>query len=679
MRTEIILRRLSLATGSLMALTMGILSLCVLYFTGMHLGWINRELLIVLAVVCFVSTGCELILLIRSWWQLLVPNVLLVTGATVYMVNFLDRALGNNVHLRDEKLLIIHFVMLVLVIFVSGVVIGTVLITNIRKEVVGKTGGDLERDQHHLKIVGEAEEKILGMKFSSLTLTPELDLLQQMQEKNWMNECVTITYGKGELGSTPSMSKDAMALTRPGVDRRVSSASNASIRSCKRSAAVTAPVVKNRVINRLQNRLSSMWVSKKTAPHVPKGKDIEARYVTRLSMIPNTPKTTAAQSIKSFDFTDSVCSHSIPVSIAKGEMRSDESCLNTSNISQQKNEEDRYSDLLILPGMRPDDSSSYEMIDAEATTNLEDIHQDLHLSEKQEPVKQLRVTTNINLDNWNGVQGPYTEAGNSMHENKTGDYALDLSYQNPPVKPKGLSSPALKFCKFSFPNNSTVNSTASIKSLEIDTDPMELPSFTEDGTVVAILDKALYNTQHENDVIMQCLQQSSSALDYGLGVDMNQRHSPSKSNYSTYSSKSRRKSAIHCNCNTSHSRSNSVYSVYNPSSVMQRASNQSSPIKSIKPPKLVRNLSHKLSKSVLNPKRDGKDTTDSAIETPDRLVDFSYVQHLQHKHSPSRSINTFCNFHRRGSSTVQYPELSTLSGLQTTETNNELYRETAHA
>lgn len=622
------------------------------------------------------------------------PQILML-GTSISYINYLVKYLPNTLTMNSthRQTITAHISFLLLAMFTSGFSTCMDIFTKEK----GRVQNDLEKFSN-MDCTSECDikvdsDKTVLFKASAATLTPDQDPEQLAQpQQNWMNESPT-TYSGSENASTSSVVKYMMS----GESHSNSGSSmNARLRSA--SCTAVSPVSKRRVLSRFRSKknlkrkfsLKDKITGHRAGIDQPekqqrqridrkswsKQPDIDARFVTRLSTIPDTSKS-LLNLINTSQKVDST-SKSV-TSLPPLEWLSQNEDYDVSAIRLEKDAIGRINSALLPPCLRMsngDSDNGSNQNEFPVPFFNEDPPEVVEINNQEDGLLAHDLQNIPQIPTWGVVEHEMPDENKNQPNNlrnislqewelngtslmkKERELTNIASQLLPPIQYVSEDSLGLESKEnFSFP--------PSKQKLDIGKLVNE-----EDGDTVSVLDELFKKESgcpidrvQDTNAMEQVLRQDNPSVFFDrMSKDLSistRQHSPTKSVTSvatgsaTGSLRSPSKlgsffgtsSAV--GTNHHHTRSNSQFTLLTSSMNLVGANNSvhSSPSKGSR---LKKRLSKKLSLSNISFKLDDEEdfnnnnNNNNLFHTHNRgqSIDFSYVHTLQSKHSPSKSVST---------------------------------------
>ncbi|QLQ78458.1 hypothetical protein HG537_0A07050 [Torulaspora globosa] len=627
---------------------------------------------------------------ILSLSQLSCVCIELVTlGAAVYHFdNGRKHRILPNTHLH-ENLIIALDALLLFALFINGMAIASLrAVTEVEMSSIDDISqlGCESATQHG---------KFVPLKNSSQTLTPSMEIFQNIQSqcgsKSWSMKDTPRSRSTDDI-SFPSVVKHKLECFSSRDASPVSSISRQTSRIKSRlrsSSSSSIPRGSRSLISRLRLRkLKSSNDGKKKLPgDDSSNKNINGRYVTRLSTIPDLSKSVLNVILSSSEgqhkqekFTDSSADqqHSNVLPDPALELERDAierinsallpPCLRvmetpppseSANLSRQAFAQgSEYKDLPNATHSSPDILEAHDLGEipripaATHGGSSSGCSTDMHLE-----FPQL-----VTMDMWRENKQKILERADQLQRHALLP-AFDLSSPNLAVKNEELPGSTFSFPSKSYPTNLKTETSTNQKDFD----------------TISALEEYFRDLNEHEDEEMQIIEdglkydQSSSAIGANVSKEIirtSRRHSPTKSLISVISAASQQRYLNAGADQRRHSQSN--FFLPTSSTGVYNVSTKSSPTRSQRLKRIGKKLSlSNLSDTVINHSI-ASDATGDLFTTSKhdhmrgRSIDFSYVHNLQSNHSPTKSASgqSMCgsNYDRRNSLATEHG-LRTVSGL----------------
>ncbi|CDO95268.1 unnamed protein product [Kluyveromyces dobzhanskii CBS 2104] len=546
-----------------------------------------------------------------------------------------------------------HLGLLLATMLLSGMQLNLIMFRKIENQQIG----DCEKESQPLgndddpKVLQQTVERFVSLKASAQTLTPELDVAI---EKNWMNEYPT-NFSTSDATSTPSVVKHILPY------QAALETSNNSLKSKLKNSSFTAisPTAKKQVFEKIQRRFTIKSPTNKDKQKSPSSQgeleaasylepEIDAKYVTRLSTIPDVSKSylNVLKQTNEDNSAISVC-------------LTDSDDIDGNLLKMEKDAINLYNSVLlpsILHSANPIDSTvnstvsgknEAEYNNLESSPHMQNSEQDSegaleHLMENDLQIKADHTAYSVQKS----VSQPIlnTNVGNSTitveYWNKNKDTLLNDERDKYGKSVDQLYNAFNVDAGFSFPMKKSVSN-------------FHTDIYDGDDEVMSFVDRAVKS--HESGLIEEGLKQNTSSNVQSLYS--HEPHSPTKSISSIVTAM---RTPVKFNTGTfspQHTRDDSQISLYlSNNNSRQLCSAQSSPTR------LKKRLSQKLSRSNLRNDEDSQSSMhfhsksltlsnfqhNHSKSNSVNNIDLSYVHSLQQKHSPQKSMCTI-NARRRSS------------------------------
>lgn len=640
-------------TGSLLNMATGSLSIAMICLRSY---WKEMSSIIIIACSSMLCGICQLMQLglryrlLKTLNTLITITILVTFGASVSHCYYL---LHNfKIEELNIPLMRAHLGVLLATMLLGGMQLNIIMLEPVPKQNVT----DVEKEapttyaKGDIKVCNQTRERFVSLKASAQTLTPELEIAI---EKNWMNEYPT-NYSGSDATSTPSVIKHKLPY------QSVVDASNNTLKSKLKNSSFTAisPTSKKQVFEKIQRKFSikSPTDKDKQSPSNPRTPEsisyleteIDAKYVTRLSTIPDVSKSylNILKQTNEVNSARSVClydSDDIDGNLLKMEkdainlynsvllpsiLHNPKALEPTVNSSPPGNEVVEYNDMRDSAPSNQNEEESDDVLEQLLENDLQ-IQPEHAVYSTQNSVSQPALNTDIGnstitIDYWN----------------KNKDMLLNREKDH--TQPADQLYPAFDIdTSFSFPLKKT-------------TFPQGHEMYDGDDEVMSFVDRAIH--PHETGLMEEGLKQNTSPIVPALYSHI--EHSPTKSISSIVTAI---RTPIKFNSgafSTQDGRDGSQISLY----LSNNNSRQLSSVQS-SPTRLKKRLSQRLSRTNLRNDEEShgnmhfhsKSLTLTSFHQHQHSnsnsvnnIDLSYVHSLQQKHSPQKSISTL-NARRRSS------------------------------
>lgn len=604
---------------------------------------------------------------------------LVILGASVYYLNF-GRKHGSlsNTQLHSNLLVALDSLILS-TLFLNGLVIGSWI--SVRKDSI-----DESREQKS-KTMNDPE-KYIPLKNSSQTLTPGMEFLHTFQSqsgpKTWNLTDTSGTHSSDEH-SFPSVVKHKLEYLSSREASPASTISRkASSISLKLRSASDSPKTKGSIISKLcRGRVKSLHNNRARDGSDSENKNINGRYVTRLSTIPDLSRSVLNFMLSSSDNqvsqenqirpdrTASQIMESSHGQIAEGERTSSGQALDL-----ERNAIERINSALLPPCLRimetpppaqqttPKEPSGTRMspvICQHGSTAGVESNTDTLEGSGLGKVPRIPMTSHDNgsdlsTDYDMGTAFPQMATMEMWQENK------DTGVQRPEKLHEQVLLPAFDLGRsnlstgsidlqtsagFSFPSKIQPNEiTIKDKLVEKDLDTISaLEEYFRDVSI---------HEEDEEQIMQNGLKQdfSSSMLADRVSKELmrtSTRHSPTKSMISVLSAASQQRSHTvrnsYLNMSNDAAHLQNSYYITSPSNAIINATKSSSPTRSQRLKRIGKKLSLSNISDTMTNHSFTSDATGEFLGTSKhdhmrgRSIDFSYVHNLQSTHSPTKSTS----------------------------------------
>ncbi|QLL33889.1 hypothetical protein HG536_0F02140 [Torulaspora globosa] len=618
---------------------------------------------------------------------------LVTLGAAVcHFDNGRKHAISPNTHLH-QNLIIALDALLLFALFINGMAIASL-----------RTGTEAQatsiEDISHLGSESATQHgKFVPLKNSSQTLTPSMEIFQSIQSqcgsKLWTMKDTPASRSTDDI-SFPSVVKHKLECFSSKDASPVSSVSRkgSSIKSRLRSSSgSSSPRASRSLISRLRSRkLQSVFDSrKKSAGDETSNKNINGRYVTRLSTIPDLSK-----SVLNVILSSSEGQHKqekVTDSSAEQNMQHS-AILPDPALELERDAIGRINSALLPPCLRVMEipplsetvnSNKQAFAQGSQYNDLQNAtHSSPDILEANDLGEIPRIPTATHGANSSGcstdfnmhLDFPQLVTMDMWRENKERILERADQLQRHALLPAfDLSSPGLVS-----QNDELPGSTFSFPSKSYPTN-LDTKTSTDqkDFDTISALEEYFRDLNEHEEEEMQIIEdglkhdQSSSAIGGNLSKEIirtSTRHSPTKSMISVISAASQQRYLNATGDQRRHSQSN--FFLPTSSAAVYNSSSKSSPTRSQRLKRIGKKLSlSNLSDTVINHSIASDATGDLFAASKHDLVrgrsiDFSYVHNLQSNHSPTKSASgqSMCgsNYDRRNSLAADHG-LRTASGL----------------
>lgn len=602
---------------------------------------------------------------------------LVILGASLYYFNY-GRKHGVSSHtLLHSRLLIALDSLILSTLFVNGLMIGFLSAPG--------SGSDYEMQETKDKTTSDPE-KYIPLKNSSQTLTPGMEFLHNIQSqsgpKHWNIADSAGTHSSDEQ-SFPSVVKHKLEClsSREASPASTISRKASSISLKLRSSSSDSPKSKISLISKLrrarvrapQDSRAQIQTNKET-----KNKNINGRYVTRLSTIPDLSRSVLNFMLSSSDNqlsqenqgrserTTSQLMESSHNNIAMGERTPSGQALDL-----ERNAIERINSALLPPCLRIMETTSPNTPEEQPSLGMSPMcghnsssraeRSSVHTAEDNELRRLAKVSKT-------GQDSAFTKG----YDTQTGFSQMDAIKMWQENKETNVPAADKLQGQVLLPAFDLGRSDLSSKSFDLQTSagfsfpskppPSERPAdekTTEKGydTISALEEYFRDVSVHEEDegqILQDGLKQdfSSSVLADKVSKELmrtSTRHSPTKSLISVMSAASQqrsqtmRNSFLNMSNDANHLQNN--YYITSPSNGMINAAGKSSPTRSQRLKRIGKKLSLSNISDTMTNHSFASDATGDFFgssrheDVRGRSIDFSYVHNLQSSHSPTKSTS----------------------------------------